>query len=211
MKEQVAKYLLDIEAVTLRPEEPFTWSSGLRSPIYCDNRLIISYPEIRSDIASFFVERIQEHYPEVDVIAGTATAGIPHAALIADRLNLPMVYVRSKPKAHGTGSQIEGRIRPGDKVVIIEDLISTGGSALNAMNALLESGAEVLGCAAIFTYELQKGKEALSEAGLNVQTITDFSTLVNVAVNDRRITDDSIVHLKEWCKDPVAWSNAVTK
>lgn len=211
MKQQVAKYLLDIEAVTLSPDDPYTWSSGMKAPIYCDNRLIISYPEIRSDIADYFVEMIQTHYPDVDVIAGTATAGIPHAAFVADRLNLPMIYVRSKPKAHGTGSQIEGRLRKGDKVVIIEDLISTAGSALNSMNAIEKEGAEVLGCAAIFTYELQKGKEAIDEAQLDVQTITDFSTLVNVAANDRRISGDSIEHLSIWCIDPESWSNAVAK
>ncbi|WP_349410443.1 orotate phosphoribosyltransferase [Pseudalkalibacillus sp. SCS-8] len=211
MKEQVAKHLLDIEAVSLRPDSPFTWSSGLRAPIYCDNRLIISYPEIRSEIADFFVDIIQRHYPEVDVIAGTATAGIPHAALVAERLNLPMVYVRSKPKAHGTGSQIEGKLKSGDKVVIIEDLISTAGSALNSMHALNREGVEVLGCAAIFTYELQKGLEAISDAQLEVQTLTDFSTLVNVAVNQNRISEDVIEHLTEWCKDPQSWSKEVAK
>jgi orotate phosphoribosyltransferase len=211
MKQQVAKYLLDIEAVTLSPDDPYTWSSGMKAPIYCDNRLIISYPEIRSDIADYFVEMIQTHYPDVDVIAGTATAGIPHAAFVADRLNLPMIYVRSKPKAHGTGSQIEGRLRKGDKVVIIEDLISTARSALNSMYAIENEGGKVLGCAAIFTYELQKGKDAIAEAQLDVQTITDFSTLVKVAANDRRISGDSIEHLSIWCKDPESWSDAVAK
>ncbi|MCF6137044.1 orotate phosphoribosyltransferase [Pseudalkalibacillus berkeleyi] len=211
MKRQVAKYLLDIEAVTLNPDAPFTWSSGLRSPIYCDNRLIISHPEIRSRIADYFVQIIRSNYAEVDVIAGTATAGIPHAALVAERMNLPMVYVRSKPKSHGTGSQIEGKINKGDKVVIIEDLISTAGSALTAMKALNEAEASVLGCAAIFTYELQKGKEAIKNAQMDVQTITDFSTLIHVAVNEKKVSEESVEHLHVWCNDPESWSRAVAK
>ncbi|WP_221564150.1 orotate phosphoribosyltransferase [Alkalihalobacillus sp. TS-13] len=211
MKHQVAEYLLDIEAVSLSPNEPFTWSSGMKSPIYCDNRLIISHPEIRSKIVDAFVELIKKHYPDVDVIAGTATAGIPHAALIADRMNLPMVYVRSKEKAHGKGKRIEGKLAEGANVVVIEDLISTGGSVLNAVDALEEDGARVLGCAAIFTYELQKGKEAFAARPLDVQTLSDFSTLVHVAAEGGTISNDSINQLNEWCNNPESWSNVASK
>ncbi|WP_261132729.1 orotate phosphoribosyltransferase [Bacillus sp. Marseille-Q3570] len=211
MKHQVAKYLLDIEAVSLSPNDPFTWSSGMKSPIYCDNRLIISHPEIRSKIADAFVELIKKYYPEVEVIAGTATAGIPHAALVADRMNLPMVYVRSKAKAHGKGKRIEGKLSEGSNVVVIEDLISTGGSVLNAVDAVEEDGARVLGCAAIFTYELQKGKEAFAARSLDVQTLSDFSTLVHVAAEDGTISNDSINQLNEWCNNPESWSNVASK
>ncbi|MCF6410504.1 orotate phosphoribosyltransferase [Pseudalkalibacillus salsuginis] len=211
MKRQVAKYLLDIEAVTLRPDNPYTWSSGLKAPIYCDNRLIISHPEIRSKIADSFVALIEKHFPNVEAIAGTATAGIPHAALVADRMNLPMVYVRSKAKAHGKGKQIEGRLSAETKVVVIEDLISTGGSVLNAVEALKDGGATILGCAAIFTYELQKGKEAFTEISLNVHTLSDFNTLVDVAAEEGKISNDSISELNDWCKDPESWSNVAFK
>ncbi len=211
MKRQVAKYLLDIEAVTLSPENPYTWSSGLKAPIYCDNRLIISHPEIRSKIADSFVALIEKHFPNVEAVAGTATAGIPHAALVADRMNLPMVYVRSKAKTHGKGKQIEGKLSAGTKVVVIEDLISTGGSVLNAVEALKDGGATILGCAAIFTYELQKGKEAFTKISLNVDTLSDFNTLVDVAAEEGKISNGSIDELNDWCKDPESWSNVALK
>ncbi|WP_408010923.1 orotate phosphoribosyltransferase [Pseudalkalibacillus sp. A8] len=211
MKRQVAKYLLDIEAVTLSPVDPYTWSSGMKAPIYCDNRLIISHPEIRSKIADSFVALIEKHFPDVEVIAGTATAGIPHAALIADRMNLPMVYVRSKAKAHGKGKQIEGGLSAGTNVVVVEDLISTGGSVLNAVDTLNDGGANILGCAAIFTYELEKGKEAFLEKSLGVHTLSDFSTLVDVAAEEGKISNDSINELNEWCKNPESWSNVASK
>ena len=150
----IAKDLLTIEAVFLRPNEPFTWASGIKSPIYCDNRMTMSYPAVRKAIASGLAAQIKEHFPDVEVIAGTATAGIPHAAWVADILDLPMVYIRSKAKDHGKGNQIEGRITEGQKMVVIEDLISTGGSVLEACEAAAREGANVLGVAAIFTYEL---------------------------------------------------------
>lgn len=160
----IAKDLLTIEAVFLRPNEPFTWASGIKSPIYCDNRMTMSYPAVRKAIASGLAAQIKEHFPDVEVIAGTATAGIPHAAWVADILDLPMVYIRSKAKDHGKGNQIEGRITEGQKMVVIEDLISTGGSVLEACEAAAREGANVLGVAAIFTYELPQGLNNFEKA-----------------------------------------------
>lgn len=156
MKTKIAKHLLQIKAVSLKPDEPFTWASGIKSPIYCDNRLTLSYPEVRGDIAEGLKDLILTHFEGAEVVAGTATAGIPHAALAADRLNVPMCYVRSKPKAHGKGNQIEGAVSPGQKVVVVEDLISTGGGVLEVVGALEEEGCDVLGVVAIFTYGLPK-------------------------------------------------------
>ncbi|SPT92769.1 orotate phosphoribosyltransferase [Bacillus subtilis] len=167
MKQIIAKHLLDIQAVFLRPNEPFTWASGILSPIYCDNRLTLSFPEVRNDVASGISKLVKEHFPEAEMIAGTATAGIPHAALAADHLNLPMCYVRSKPKAHGKGNQIEGAVQEGQKTVVIEDLISTGGSVLEACAALQAAGCEVLGVVSIFTYGLPKAEEAFAKAELH--------------------------------------------
>src|SRR4051812_253722 len=181
MKQIIAEKLLEINAVALRPQDPFTWTSGLRSPIYCDNRLTLSYPEVRREIARGLEKLIGEHFPETEVIAGTATAGIPHAAWVSERMNLPMCYVRSKAKGHGKGNQIEGKVEKGQKVVVIEDLISTGGSVINAVEALRAAGCEVLGAVSIFTYELEKGKELLEAAGIKTVALTDFSTLSQVA------------------------------
>lgn len=164
--EQIAKHLLDIQAVILRPDDPFTWSSGLRAPIYCDNRLTLAYPNIRKTIAHSFVELIEQRYGNVDVIAGTATAGIPHAAWVSDALNLPMVYVRGSAKSHGKQQQIEGKVQPGQKAVVIEDLISTGGSVLTAVKALQDAGVDVVGVAAIFTYQLQQSEKQFKDAGI---------------------------------------------
>src|SRR6476619_2258306 len=152
MKKEIASHLLEIGAVFLQPNDPFTWSSGMKSPIYCDNRLTLSYPHIRQDIARGLQQLIEEHFPGTDVIAGTATAGIPHAAWVSDKLNLPMCYVRSKAKEHGKGNQIEGQVKENQRVVVIEDLISTGGSAITAVDALREAGCDVLGIVSIFTY-----------------------------------------------------------
>ncbi|MCP8615967.1 orotate phosphoribosyltransferase [Salirhabdus salicampi] len=205
MKKAIASKLLEIEAVSLRPNNPFTWSSGIKSPIYCDNRLTMSYPVVRRQLAEGLANLIKEHYGEVDVIAGTATAGIPHAAWVSEQLGLPMVYVRSKAKGHGKGNQIEGKVIEGQKVVIIEDLISTGGSVINAAQALREVGANVLGVAAIFTYELEKGTKQLEEANVIWHTLTDFSTLAKVSVEQGHTDQEDIQSLTKWKQDPEKW------
>lgn len=201
----IAKKLLEIEAVFLSPNEPFTWASGIKSPIYCDNRITMSYPIVRKAIAEGLAEKIKEVYPDVEVIAGTATAGIPHAAWVADILDLPMVYIRSKAKDHGKGNQIEGRILEGQKMVVIEDLISTGGSVLEACAAAEREGANVLGVAAIFTYELPKGKQNFEEAATSLVTLTNYTTLIDVALETGYIEANDVALLKEWKQDPAAW------
>ncbi|MCM3110209.1 orotate phosphoribosyltransferase [Lederbergia lenta] len=205
--EQLALQLLEIEAVFLRPNEPFTWSSGLKSPIYCDNRLTLSYPDLRKDIATGLVKIIKQNFPDVEVIAGTATAGIPHAAWVSDQLNLPMCYVRSSAKSHGKGNQIEGKALTGQKVVIIEDLISTGGSVINAAEALRSAGCEVLGVAAIFSYELDKGKELLEAANIQAKTLIGYSNLINVALEKKLIEEKDADTLKDWRVNPEQWGN----
>lgn len=198
MKEKIAKYLLDIGAVELRPNDPFTWTSGIKSPIYCDNRLTLSYPKIRKEIAQGMVQLIKEHFPEVEVISGTATAGIPHAAWVADLLDLPMNYVRSSAKGHGKQNQIEGVIKKGDKVVVIEDLISTGKSSLQAAQALREQGAVVLGVVAIFTYNFEQAKEMFQKEQLTYVTLSDYLTLIKLAQQEGILTETELEKLKEW-------------
>ena len=205
MKRFIAEKLLEIEAVALKPNDPFTWASGLKSPIYCDNRLTLSYPEIRREIAGGLKNLIEENFPEVEVIAGTATAGIPHAAWVSELMNLPMCYVRSKAKGHGKGNQIEGKVSEGQKVVVVEDLISTGGSVITAVNALREAGCDVIGVVSIFTYELEKGREMLKEADITAYSLTDFSTLVTVANDKGYIRSEDMATLQEWKKDPAEW------
>ncbi|MCM3409016.1 orotate phosphoribosyltransferase [Metabacillus litoralis] len=202
MKQTIAKNLLEIKAVYLQPNDPFTWSSGLKSPIYCDNRLTLSFPSIRTQIAEGLIDLIKEHYPDVEVIAGTATAGIPHAAWVSDKMDLPMVYVRSKAKGHGKGNQIEGQVKQNQKVVVVEDLISTGGSAITAVEALREAGCEVLGIVAIFTYDLALGKSKLEEANIKAQSLCDYDTLVEVAASEGYVTEQDISKLKMWREDP---------
>lgn len=203
--ENIAKDLLKIEAVFLSPDEPFTWASGIKSPIYCDNRITMSYPEVRREIAKGLAEEIKANYPDVEVIAGTATAGIPHAAWVAELLDLPMVYIRSKAKDHGKGNQIEGRITEGQKMVVIEDLISTGGSVLEAAEAAKREGADVLGVAAIFTYQLDKGVEKFKAADMPLLTLTNYSTLIEIALEEKYINEQQLTLLKEWRKDPENW------
>ena len=176
MKTTIAQQLLNIKAVSLSPEEPFTWSSGMKSPIYCDNRLILAYPQFRNQVAEELVSLIESYYPDIDLIAGTATAGIPHAAFVAEKMQLPMCYVRSSAKSHGKGKQIEGLAENSKKAVVIEDLISTGKSAIQACQALRDSGIEVAGVVGIFSYGLKKADEAFGIEGLSFQTATNFST-----------------------------------
>lgn len=204
MKQTIAKHLLEIKAVYLQPNDPFTWSSGLKSPIYCDNRLTLSFPSIRTDIAEGLSALIKDYYPEVEVVAGTATAGIPHAAWVSDKLNLPMCYVRSKAKGHGKGNQIEGKVSENQKVVVVEDLISTGGSAITAVEALRAAGCEVLGVVSIFTYDLALGKSKLFEANIKNHSLCDYDTLVEVAAKEGYVTEQDINKLKMWRENPAS-------
>lgn len=203
---KIAEQLLTIKAVSLNPTQPFTWASGIKSPIYCDNRITMSYPAIRRDIAKGLANKIKQHYPDVEVIAGTATAGIPHAAWVAELLDLPMVYIRSKAKDHGKGNQIEGRIQDHQKMVLIEDLISTGGSVLEAAQAASNEGAQVLGVAAIFTYELPIGIKKFKDNQIELTTLTNYTTLIETALDKQFITAKERDSLEEWKKDPTQWS-----
>ncbi|WML39035.1 orotate phosphoribosyltransferase [Neobacillus sp. OS1-2] len=206
MKQKIAEKLLEINAVALSPQEPFTWASGLRSPIYCDNRLTLSFPAVRREIAAGLRNLILENFPGTGVIAGTATAGIPHAAWVSERMDLPMCYVRSKAKGHGKGNQIEGKVEQGQKVVVVEDLISTGGSVITAVQALREAGCEVLGVVSIFTYGLEKGKQLLNEEEIKTYSLTDFSTLIEVAISKGYVSSKDQESLLLWSKDPANWS-----
>ncbi|MGK7390491.1 MAG: orotate phosphoribosyltransferase [Candidatus Cyclobacteriaceae bacterium M2_1C_046] len=203
--EQIAAALLKVEAVKLSPENPFTWSSGWKSPIYCDNRVTLSYPELRTQIKQQLSEIVKEHFSVADAIAGVATAGIPQGALIADQLNLPYLYVRSKPKGHGMENLIEGRIVPGSKVVLVEDLISTGGSALKAAEALQKSGVEVLGIIAIFTYGFPQATENFERAGLKGVALSSYEHLINIALERGIIKEEQLAILKSWRNDPENW------
>lgn len=207
-RRHVALDLLRIGAVSFSPEDPYTWASGLQSPVYCDNRLTMGYPEIRRKLVEGFVALLRQHDVHPEVIAGTATAGIPHAAWLADRLALPMIYVRSKPKAHGRGNRIEGRLEPGQGVVVIEDLVSTGMSSLAVVEAVRAAGAEVNALFAIFTYGLQGVAERFADAGVPLYTLTTFDALLSVAYEHQHLSDDQLRSLKAWQRDPVAWSEA---
>ncbi|HIV73929.1 MAG TPA: orotate phosphoribosyltransferase [Candidatus Pseudogracilibacillus intestinigallinarum] len=198
LQNKVARALLEIEAVQIKTDGYFTWTSGIQSPIYCDNRLTMSYPEIRTQIAKAFAEKLVELNMTPDVIAGCATAGIPHAAWLADELNVPMAYVRSKPKGHGKGNQIEGKVEIGQKVLVIEDLISTGGSSIDAANVLREEGADVLGVFAIFTYGLQKAVDRFKQEDLFMDTITNFDHLLDVLREDGKINSEDTSRLLKW-------------
>lgn len=190
--QQVAGQLLKIKAVFLRPQEPFTWASGIKSPIYCDNRIILSYPEARNIVEQAIADTIQKEYPECEVLMGTSTAGIPHAAIAATILGKPMGYVRSGAKDHGRGNQIEGRLEKGQKVVVVEDLISTGGSCIEVVNTLREAGADVLGIVSIFTYGLKKGLQRLEEAKVKNVSLTNFDQLIEIAAEQKYIEDGEI-------------------
>ncbi len=202
---KVAKALLDIKAVMLRPDEPFKWASGWLSPIYCDNRRILSYPELRENICRWMADIITKKFPEVEVIAGVATGAIAHGMLIAHLLNKPFIYVRPKPKDHGTGSQIEGYVEKGAKTVVVEDLISTGSSSLSATSALLAAGVNVLGMTAIFSYNFNQARRAFEEANVELYTLTNYDTLVEVAHETGYIKDSDIELLKEWRFSPATW------
>ena len=202
MKKLIAKDLLDIKAVFLRPNEPFTWASGIKSPIYCDNRLTLSYPNVRKDIENGLAKLVKENFPDANCLMGTATAGIAHAALVADILDLPMGYVRGGAKSHGRNNRIEGKVEPGMKVVVVEDLISTGGSSLECVEALREAGCEVIGLIAIFTYGFPKSTTNFEAANCKYATLKDYDTLIEVAKENNYIKDEDMEKLKAWKKDP---------
>jgi orotate phosphoribosyltransferase len=201
----VAEYLLQIKAIKLEPSNPFTWASGWKSPIYCDNRKTLSFPEVRNYIRDVFAKKVKETYPQVEVIAGVATGAIAIGMLVADTLDLPFVYIRSTAKGHGLGNQIEGSYKEGDKVVVIEDLISTGGSSLSAVSALREAKCDVLGMLAIFTYGFQKSVDAFKDANCNLETLSDYDVLAELAVEKGYVTSDELNTLKEWRIDPSSW------
>ena len=207
LAKEIARDLLKIKAVYLKPEEPFTWASGIKSPIYTDNRVTLAYPETRTLIEDGFVEKIRAEFPDVEVIAGTATAGIPHGAIIADKMNLPFAYIRSKPKDHGAGNQIEGRVAPGQKMVVIEDLISTGGSVLDAIAAAKREGADVIGAAAIFTYELPKAEKNFNEADVKLVTLSNYTELIHLAEQEGYINAEGLTLLKRFKHDQENWQS----
>ena len=202
MKQLIAEDLLKIKAVFLRPNEPFTWASGIKSPIYCDNRLTLSDTQVRNDVENGLAQLIKEHYPEAEVLMGTSTAGIAHAAIIATILDLPMGYVRSGAKDHGRGNQIEGKLLPGQKVVVVEDLISTGGSCIEVVNVLREAGADVLGIVSIFTYGMKKGLERLAAAEVKNVSLCDLDTLVEVAADKAYIAPEDKERLIKFRNNP---------
>ena len=202
MKKTIAEDLLKIKAVFLRPNEPFTWASGIKSPIYCDNRLTLSDTQVRNDVENGLATLIREHYPQAEVLMGTSTAGIAHAAITATILDLPMGYVRSGAKDHGRGNQIEGRLLPGQKVVVVEDLISTGGSCIEVVNVLREAGADVLGVVSIFTYGMKKGLERLAAAEVKNVSLCDLDTLVEVAADKAYIAPEDKERLIKFRNNP---------
>ena len=202
MKREIAKGLLDIEAVFLRPDDPFTWASGIKSPIYCDNRLILTAPEMRTKVENAIAETVKAHYPEAEVLMGTSTAGIAHAAIAGHILDIPMGYVRSGAKDHGRNNRIEGRLEKGQKVVVIEDLISTGGSVIEVVEALREAGADVLGVVSIFTYGMQKGSDRLAAADIKNVSLSDFDAVAEVAAETGYIKQEDIARLMKFRANP---------
>ena len=198
LQNEIAHAMLKVGAVELNPTDLFTWASGIKSPIYCDTRLTISDPVIRKQLANGLAQNIKEFFPETELVAGTATAGIPHAAWVSDILELPMVYVRSKAKEHGRGNQIEGKYTAGQKVVVVEDIVSTGGSSITAVEALRAAGCEVVGVVCVYTYNLPKAEEAFDAAGVKYVSLTNFDYLVEAANESGTISQDQIPFLKEW-------------
>ena len=206
---RIARRLLEAGAVKLQARDPFTWASGLRSPIYCDNRVLLSYPEIRTEVIDALVEAAA-NFPALRGIAGVATAGIPHGALLADRLGLPFIYVRSSAKEHGRRNQIEGRLEPGDRYLVVEDLVSTGGSSLKAVEALRQAGGEVAGAVAIFTYQFPTADRVFQNAQVPLYTVSDYDSLLTEALASGDLTADEAETLRDWRQDPRAWSERFT-
>jgi orotate phosphoribosyltransferase len=204
---EVTKRLLQINTIKVQPSNPFTWASGWLSPIYCDNRKILSYPETRDFICDEFVRTVKEQYPDVEIIAGVATGAIAHGVLVAAKLGLPFVYVRSKPKDHGLENLIEGDLKPGQKIVVIEDLVSTGGSSLKAAEALTNFGGNVLGMVAIFTYNFPLATKNFEKAGLKLSTLSNYQTLIDLALETGEIREGDIDSLQSWRENPSEWGN----
>ena len=199
---RIAEDLLSIRAVFFRPDEPFTWASGIKSPVYCDNRLILTAPDVRTEVETALMQTIRREYPDAEVLMGTSTAGIAHAAITAQMMGLPMGYVRSSSKDHGRQNQIEGRLEKGQKVVVVEDLISTGGSVLEVVNVLREAGAEVLGIVSIFTYGMKKGLERLAAAKVRNVSLTNFDVIAQVAAEQKYIKHEDVARLLQFRNDP---------
>ncbi len=202
---EIAEALLEIKAIKVQPEQPFTWASGWKSPIYCDNRLSLSFPEIRDLVKTRLIDAICEHFKEIETVAGVATAGIPQAALVADAMNLPLIYVRSKPKGHGLENMIEGKVPEGAKIVVIEDLISTGGSSLKAVEALKAAGYEVLGLLAIFTYGFPQASKAFADAGVKLVTLSNYAEMLEIAQEMKLISAEHMAGLQAWREAPEQW------
>jgi orotate phosphoribosyltransferase len=201
-----AEKLLHIHALKINLDQPFTWASGWKSPVYCDNRKILSYPAVRDYVKSELANTIMDHFPEAEALAGVATAGIPHGALASDLLRLPFVYVRSKPKGHGLSNQIEGVLTAGQKVVVIEDLVSTGMSSLEAVHALRQAGADVIGMCALFTYGFPQAAEAFEQAGVRLVTLSNYTALMEVAASQQLVREEDKARLQEWRISPATWS-----
>ncbi len=203
--QEIARMLLQIKAIKLNPANPFTWASGWHSPIYCDNRKTLSYPSARKQIYESFASLITAQYPEVEVLAGVATGAIAHGVLVAEAMGKPFIYVRSAPKDHGLSNQVEGEVSPGAKVVVVEDLVSTGGSSLNAVSALRTAGCDVLGMMAIFTYGFPTAVDNFSKAGVSLTTLSNYETLIEVAKEQQYVTEEELETLREWRKNPSVW------
>ncbi len=204
-KEKLAEHLLQIKAIQLNTQEPFTWTSGIKSPVYCDNRKLLSYPLVRDFVRDGFIALVQEYFPTADYIAGVATAGIPHGAILADHLNLPFIYVRSKPKEHGLNNTIEGDLKHGSRVLVVEDTISTGGSSLKAVADLRAAGAEVIGMVAIYKYGFEEAKQRFEDEGVVLKTLTNYDFLIRTAIADGYISKDEIETLNAWRANPKEW------
>ncbi len=202
---QIAGSLLQIKAIKLNPTNHFTWASGWYSPIYCDNRKILSYPAVRKQVYEAFADLIAEKYPEAEVLAGVATGAIAHGVLVAEKMGKPFIYVRSAPKSHGLTNQVEGEVKPGSKVVVIEDLVSTGGSSLSAVDALKKAGCDVLGMVAIFTYGFPTAEQNFANAGVKLDTLSNYNTMIEMAIEQGYVHPDELETLKEWRHDPASW------
>lgn len=204
-KEKLAEYLLQIKAIQLNTQNPFTWTSGIKSPVYCDNRKLLSYPEVRNFVKDGLISLVNEYFPLTECIAGVATAGIPHGAIIADALGLPFIYVRSKPKEHGLTNTIEGDLKHGQRVLVVEDTISTGGSSLKAVEDLRAAGAEVTGMIAIYKYGFDSAKQKFEDAGIILKTLTNYEFLIRVAVQSGYISKEELETLSLWRQNPSEW------
>ena len=207
IEKEIAKSLLQIKAIKLNPANPFTWASGWNSPIYCDNRKILSYPAVRKQVYEAFAQVIGEKYPQADIIAGVATGAIAHGVLAAEKMGKPFIYVRSAPKSHGLTNQVEGEYTPGAKVVVIEDLVSTGGSSLNAVEALRDAGCDVLGMVAIFTYGFPKAEENFAQNNVELATLSNYNAMIELAIEQGYVDASALETLREWRKSPDTWRN----